>query len=486
MKLLKDILYGCRLNQIIGNNSVAIEHLTFDSRKISALSLFVAVKGVQVDGHNYIDVAIEAGAQVVVCETLPNELNEKVTYVEVANSAEALGIIASNFYDNPSQNLKLVGITGTNGKTTTATLLFNLLKNLGYKVGLLSTVENKIQNRVIPSTHTTPDPIQLNALLKDMVDEGCTYAVMEVSSHAIHQYRIAGLKFNVAMFTNITHDHLDYHKTFKEYIQAKKLFFDGLGKDAIAITNIDDANGRIMVQNTKAKIRTMGLKSPADFKAKILENHLTGLQLVLGNTEVLCKLVGKFNAYNLLAVYAAALCLEQDELQVLTVLSLLNPVAGRFQMVKASNGIVAVVDYAHTPDALKNILSTINEVKAGDKKLITLVGCGGDRDKTKRPIMAEIACENSDKVILTSDNPRSENPSSIIEDMKKGVPAHLFMRYSVVEDRAEAIKAAVQQAEPGDVILIAGKGHETYQEVNGVKHPFDDMDIVTKTLNLIA
>jgi len=486
MKLLKDILYGCRLKQIVGNNSVAVERISFDSRKVGSFALFVAVRGVQVDGHKFIDTAIQNGAQVIVCETLPENLNPKVSYVEVANTAEALGIIASNFYDNPSQHLKLIGITGTNGKTTTATLMFHLFKNLGYKVGLLSTVENRIHNHIIPSTHTTPDPIQLNALLSEMVHEGCTYAIMEVSSHAIHQNRIAGLEFDVALFSNITHDHLDYHNTFKEYIQAKKQFFDGLAKGAIAITNIDDANGRIMVQNTKAKVQTMGLKNPADYKVKILENQLDGLQLVLGKHEVMCKLVGKFNAYNLLAVYAAAMALGHDELQVLTVISTLNPVVGRFQITRAKNGTVAVVDYAHTPDALKNILSTINEVKDGDKQLITLVGCGGDRDKTKRPIMAEIACELSDKVILTSDNPRTENPSVIIDEMKAGVPAHLFMRYSVVENRAEAIKAAVQLANPGDIILIAGKGHETYQEINGVKHHFDDMEIVTQTLNLIA
>lgn len=485
MKLLRDILYGCRIVEVHGNTHVAIENIYFDSRKVQKLSCFVAVAGTLADGHHYIDLAIEKGAAAIVCEELPEKLADNITYVKVQNSAKALGEMAANFYDNPSTELKVVGVTGTNGKTTIATLLYELFIQLGFKVGLISTVENKIHRKVIPSTHTTPDAVSLQALLKDMVDEGCQYAFMEVSSHAVDQGRIAGLAFVGGIFTNISHDHLDYHKTFSNYIAAKKGFFDGLGKGTFAISNIDDANGAVMLQNTKANKRFYGLKRPCDYKVKLIENLLTGLQLEINGQELHCRLIGKFNAYNLAAIYAAAIELGQDSLQVLTAISLLGPVAGRFQYVKTASGITVIIDYAHTPDALKNVLKTINDTRTKNEQIFCLVGCGGDRDKTKRPEMARIACELSDKVIFTSDNPRTEDPKAIINDMKAGVEPQHFMRYTVVEDRAEAIKSALIQANENDVILIAGKGHETYQEINGVKHPFDDALVVKETLNLL-
>ena len=485
MKLLRDILYGCRIVEVHGKTHVAIENIYFDSRKVQKLSCFVAVAGTLADGHHYIDLAIEKGAAAIVCEELPEKLADNITYVKVQNSAKALGEMAANFYDNPSTELKVVGVTGTNGKTTIATLLYELFIQLGFKVGLISTVENKIHRKVIPSTHTTPDAVSLQALLKDMVDEGCQYAFMEVSSHAVDQGRIAGLAFVGGIFTNISHDHLDYHKTFSNYIAAKKGFFDGLGKGTFAISNIDDANGAVMLQNTKANKRFYGLKRPCDYKVKLIENLLTGLQLEINGQELHCRLIGKFNAYNLAAIYAAAIELGQDSLQVLTAISLLGPVAGRFQYVKTASGITVIIDYAHTPDALKNVLKTINDTRTKNEQIFCLVGCGGDRDKTKRPEMARIACELSDKVIFTSDNPRTEDPKAIINDMKAGVEPQHFMRYTVVEDRAEAIKSALIQANENDVILIAGKGHETYQEINGVKHPFDDALVVKETLNLL-
>lgn len=483
MKLLSDILYKTRLEEIIGSTNVAISSVTFDSRKVKKDSLFIATRGTASDGHHYIELAIESGAVAIVCEDLPETLKENVTYVKVLDSSASLGYIACNFYDNPSEKLKLVGITGTNGKTTTVTLLFNLFRGLGYNVGLLSTVENKINTTVIPSTHTTPDALALNELLSKMVEAGCQYAFMEVSSHAIVQHRITGLKFIGAAFSNITHDHLDYHKTFEEYIRAKKLFFDNLQDDAFALTNKDDRNGMVMLQNTKAKKYSYGLKSIADFKCRVVENHLNGLLLSIDNQEVWVKLIGSFNAYNVLVVYAISHLLKQDRVQVLTTLSNLNSVEGRFQYIKSKTGIVAIVDYAHTPDALKNVLETIKDIRTGNEQVITLAGCGGDRDSAKRPIMAQIACEYSNKVILTSDNPRSENPEDILNQMQAGINPVDAKKTLRISDRKEAIRTAVAFAKEGDIILIAGKGHEKYQEINGVKHPFDDFEIVKEIFN---
>ena len=483
MKLLSDILYKTRLEEIIGSTNVAISSVTFDSRKVKKDSLFIATRGTASDGHHYIELAIESGAVAVVCEDLPETLKENVTYVKVLDSSASLGYIACNFYDNPSEKLKLVGITGTNGKTTTVTLLFNLFRGLGYNVGLLSTVENKINTTVIPSTHTTPDALALNELLSKMVEAGCQYAFMEVSSHAIVQHRITGLKFTGAAFSNITHDHLDYHKTFEEYIRAKKLFFDNLQDDAFALTNKDDRNGMVMLQNTKAKKYSYGLKSIADFKCRVVENHLNGLLLSIDNQEVWVKLIGSFNAYNVLVVYAISQLLKQDRVQVLTTLSNLNSVEGRFQYIKSKTGIVAIVDYAHTPDALKNVLETIKDIRTGNEQVITLAGCGGDRDAAKRPIMAQIACEYSNKVILTSDNPRSENPEDILNQMQAGINPVDAKKTLRISDRKEAIRTAVAFAKEGDIILIAGKGHEKYQEINGIKHPFDDFEIVKEIFN---
>ncbi len=485
MKLLSDILYKTRLEEIIGSTNVAISSVTFDSRKVKKDSLFIATRGTASDGHHYIELAIENGAVAVVCEYLPETLKENITYVKVLDSSASLGYIACNFYDNPSEKLKLIGITGTNGKTTTVTLLFNLFRGLGYNVGLLSTVENKINNTVIPSTHTTPDALALNELLAKMVEAGCQYAFMEVSSHAIVQHRITGLKFTGAAFSNITHDHLDYHKTFEEYIKAKKMFFDNLQVDAFALTNKDDRNGSVMLQNTKAKKYSYGLKSIAEFKCRVVENHLNGLLLSIDNQEVWVKLIGSFNAYNVLVVYSIALLLKQDKVQVLTTLSNLNSVEGRFQYIKSKNGIVAIVDYAHTPDALKNVLETIKDIRTGNEQVITLVGCGGDRDSAKRPIMAQIACEYSNKVILTSDNPRSEDPEVILNQMQAGINPVDMKKTLRISDRKEAIRTAVAFGKEGDIILIAGKGHEKYQEIKGVKHPFDDFEIVKENFKTL-
>lgn len=485
MKLLKDILYKIRITDVVGVTNVAIEKIVFDSRKAEKLCLFVAVRGTQTDGHLYIDTAIKNGTSAIICEELPQNLVPGVTYVKVTNCAEALGIAASNFYDDPSEKLKLIGVTGTNGKTTNVTLLHRLFRLLGHKVGMLSTVENKINEKIIPSTHTTPDPIQLNQLLNQMVEEGCTHCFMEVSSHAVHQHRISGLQFHGAVFTNITHDHLDYHKTFDEYIAAKKMFFDVLPSSAFALSNKDDKNGEIMLQNTKAKKVFYSIKGMADFKAKILENRFTGLTLMIDGEEFWSKLIGTFNAYNLLSVYATAILAGERKLDVLTELSKVDAARGRFQFIKTESGISAIVDYAHTPDALQNVLATIKDIRTGNEQLITIVGCGGDRDKSKRPVMAEIACELSTKVILTSDNPRSEKPETIIEDMKKGVPALHFKKVLAIIDRKEAIKTACKMANKGDIILIAGKGHETYQEINGVKHDFDDAKIVSEMLKML-
>ncbi len=485
MKLLKEILYGSRMVEVIGSTNIAIEHITADSRIVQKNGLFVATAGTQVDGHDFIPTAIKKQAIAIVCEEFPEEFVDGITYVKVVDSQKSLGLIASNFYDQPSKDIKLVGVTGTNGKTTIVSLLYQVFKELGYKVGLLSTVVNKIHNKEIPSTHTTPDPISLNALLRQMVDAGCAYCFMEVSSHAVAQERIAGLQFVGAVFTNLTHDHLDYHKTFDAYLGAKKQFFDQLNSAAFALVNKDDSNGLVMVQNTKAKINTYSLQASADFKAKIVENQFGGLHLILDGQEVFTRLIGRFNAYNLAAIYGVGRLLGQDSLQLLTVISNLNAVAGRFQYFKTTSGVTAIVDYAHTPDALKNVLKTVQDIRTGNEKIITLIGCGGDRDKTKRPIMATIATSNSDRVILTSDNPRSEDPKAILDDMKSGITPEHAMKYTVMEDRKEAIKTACLEAVPGDIILIAGKGHETYQEIQGVKYPFNDLEIVVETLKLL-
>ena len=486
MKLLSDILYKVKLEEIIGSTHVAISSIVFDSRKVKKDSLFVATKGAADDGHIYIQKAIELGAIAIVCEEIPKDKNDQITYVKVADSTYALGVMACNYYDNPSEKLKLVGITGTNGKTTTVTLLFNLFKSLGYSVGLLSTVQNKINNTVIPSTHTTPDAITLNELLFKMEEQGCEFVFMEVSSHAIIQNRIAGINFTGALFSNITHDHLDYHKTFDEYIKAKKQFFNLLPSTAFALTNRDDKNGMVMLQNTKANKYTYALKNIADYKCKIIESHLNGLLLNIDNHEVWVKLIGTFNAYNILSVYATAVLLKQDITSVLTALSNLNSVEGRFQYVKSPNGVIGIIDYAHTPDALKNVLETVKEIRSGSEQVITLLGCGGDRDSAKRPIMAAIACEYSNKVILTSDNPRTEDPEEILNQMQAGVNPVDVKKVLRITDRREAIKIACSFSSKGDIILIAGKGHEKYQEIKGVKHDFDDLEILKETIKILG
>lgn len=485
MKLLKDILYKAGIVEVIGSTNVAIESVCFDSRKAKQFSLFIAIRGEKSDGHQFIEEVIANGASAVVCEKFPETINDKITYVKVHESSLALGYIAANFYDNPSEKIKLVGVTGTNGKTTTVTLLHRLFRQLGYKTGLLSTVVNMIDGREIPSTHTTPDALQLNALLAEMVNLGCAYCFMEVSSHAVVQHRISGVSFTGALFTNITHDHLDYHKTFDEYIKAKKGFFDSLGSDAFALINKDDAHSSVMVQNTKAKVKTFSLKMQADFKCKILESGFSGLQLNMDGKNVWIKLIGTFNAYNVLGVYAVAVLLGEDKLNVLAALSNLSSVEGRFQYLKTPDHITGIVDYAHTPDALENVLKTIKEIRTGNEKVITVVGCGGNRDPMKRPLMAQIATELSDKVILTSDNPRSENPETIISEMQKGINPVYSKKTLSVTDRKEAIRVACSLAMSGDIILVAGKGHEKYQEINGVKYPFDDMKVLSGMLGAL-
>lgn len=486
MKVLKDILYKCRLLEVVGSTHLEVESIAFDSRKVTANSLFVAVNGVAVDGHQFIQVAIEKGAKAILCQELPEVLVADVTYVRVLDSSEALGFAASNFYDNPSEKLTLVGVTGTNGKTTVATLLFELFTELGYYCGLLSTVANRIGDDILSATHTTPDAIAINALLADMLKKGVTHCFMEVSSHAVHQNRIAGLDFNGAIFTNITHDHLDYHKTFQNYLNAKKGFFDGLSNSAFALVNKDDSHGSFMVQNSKAKKLTYALKTIGDYKCKVMENQLTGLQLQINGQDVWVRLIGLFNAYNVLAVYGAAVQLGIEPLEVLTALSNLAPVDGRFQYFKTTNNITAIVDYAHTPDALENVLKTVKGIRTGNETVYTVVGCGGDRDAAKRPIMAKVACTLSDKVILTSDNPRSEDPTAIIQQMQVGVEPQHFRKSLAIVDRKEAIKMACMSAVPGDIILVAGKGHEKYQEINGVKYPFDDMQVLRELFDLIT
>ena len=477
---IKDILKGLEIISVKGDTSQPVTAVEFDSRKVSKGALFIAVRGSNTDGHNYIGSAVMAGASAVICETLPENCDGKVCWIKTADSAKALGQAASNYYGNPSDSLKLVGVTGTNGKTTIATLLYNMFMKLGYKCGLFSTVCNYINGKELPATHTTPDPVQLNKLLAVMVGSGCDYAFMEVSSHSADQKRIAGLKFAGGIFTNLTHDHLDYHKTFDNYLAAKKSFFDSLEKSSFALVNIDDRNGRVMLQNCKASHNTFSVRSIADFRCSILEQGFSGMGLKIQGNEVWTRFIGDFNASNLLAVYAASSLLGADKKEILTILSDLTPVAGRLEMIKSSGGISGIVDYAHTPDALLNVIETINKIRQGSVQLITVVGAGGDRDRTKRPEMAAISAEGSTRVILTSDNPRSEDPERIIDDMEAGISPGLKRKTLRISDRREAIKTAVMLATEGDVILIAGKGHENYQEIKGVKHHFDDREELIK------
>ena len=485
MKKLKDILYKVSLNATSGSMEREVAGLALDSRIVKENFAFIAVRGTVADGHEFIPQAIENGAKAIVCEDLPKKLEKDVTYISVTDSSCSLGIIASNYYDNPSSKLKLVAITGTNGKTTVATVLFQLFKELGYHTGLLSTVHNKIDDEIIPSTHTTPDAIRINELLALMVKEKCQYCFMEASSHAIEQSRIAGLTFAGAIFTNISHDHLDYHKTFEAYIKAKKRLFDQLPTSAFALVNTDDKRGNIMLQNTKAAKYSYAIKSMADYKAKILSNTIEGLELEVDNQNVWFRLIGEFNAYNLMAAYACADLLGEDKEEILKVLSVIEGAAGRFNRILPGHPITAIVDYAHTPDALKNILETITDLRTGNEQVITVVGCGGNRDKSKRPVMAEIASRLSDKLIFTSDNPRDEDPQHIIDDMKKGVsPADQKKTLSMV-DREEAIKTACLLAQAGDIVLVAGKGHEDYQEIKGVKRHFDDREVLSRILKMM-
>lgn len=456
--------------------AVEIKNIRFDSRLVEQGDLFVATRGTVVDGHTFISKAIAQGAVAVVCETLPEEMPSNVAFVQVADSAEALGILAANFYGNPSHNLTLVGVTGTNGKTTIATLLYQLMRALGYKVGLFSTVRNYVNDKPIEATHTTPNPMEMNALLAQMVEAGCEYAFTECSSHAIDQRRIAGLKFKGGIFTNLTRDHLDYHKTVENYLKAKKRFFDDLPADAFALTNLDDKNGLVMLQNTQAIKKTYSLREFADFKTRILEDGFDGMLLEMNEHEIMLPFIGRFNASNLSAVFGTAVLLGFDEVEVLTKLSTLHAVSGRFETLRALQGYTAIVDYAHTPDALDNVLSTINEIREGEGNLITVVGCGGNRDKGKRPIMAKISVAQSDRVILTSDNPRFEDPQAILNDMLTGIDASNKRKVLVIVDRREAIKTACALAQRGDVVLVAGKGHENYQIINDVKHHFDDKE----------
>ena len=482
MKQLKDILYKVHIEAVHGATDITISKIEFDSRKIELNDVFVAIRGTLSDGHDYIEKALSLGVIAVICEEFPSVLVNGVTYIKVKDSNEALAFLAANYYENPSENIRLVGVTGTNGKTTIASLLYQLFKKAGYKVGLLSTVKIMVDEQEFKATHTTPDSLTINKFLDLMVQEDCEFCFMEVSSHGVHQKRTEALRFEGGVFTNLSHDHLDYHNTFAEYRDVKKSFFDNLPKSAFAITNIDDKNGLVMLQNTKAKKLTYALKSYADYKAQILENQLSGLLLKINDNEVWVKLIGSFNAYNLLAIYGVAVELGIEKVEALRLLSELESVSGRFQFIVSDSKITAIVDYAHTPDALENVLKTIEDIRTKNEQLITVVGCGGDRDKTKRPIMANIASSMSDKAIFTSDNPRTENPETIIEEMENGVEPQNFKKTVSILDRKQAIKTACQLANPNDIILIAGKGHETYQEINGVRHDFDDLQIVTELL----
>ncbi|MNK06980.1 UDP-N-acetylmuramoyl-L-alanyl-D-glutamate--2,6-diaminopimelate ligase [compost metagenome] len=480
--VLKDILYRVSIEAVKGSTDIDINKIEFDSRLITKGDVFVAIRGTQSDGHDFIEKALSLGAVAIVCETLPDAIVEGVTYVEVISTSAALAHMAANYYGNPSHNIKLVGITGTNGKTTIASLLYQLFRNAGYKTGLLSTVKIMVDDKEYKATHTTPDSLTINKYLKEMETIGCEYCFMEVSSHGIHQNRTAGLEFTGGVFTNLSHDHLDYHNSFAEYRDVKKRFFDELPRTAFAVVNVDDKNGLVMLQNTRAKKLTYALKTYADYKAQILENQLSGLLLKVNEQEVWVKLIGTFNAYNLLAIYAVAVNLGLENQEVLRLMSELESVSGRFQFIVSDTKITAIVDYAHTPDALENVLSTIENIRTRNEQLITVVGCGGDRDRTKRPVMAHIASSMSDKAIFTSDNPRTEIPEDIIEDMEKGVEPQNYKKTLAVVDRKQAIKIACQLARPNDIILIAGKGHETYQEIKGVRYDFDDMETVKEIL----
>lgn len=485
MKNLKDILYKVAIEAVHGTTDIAINEIHFDSRKVSPNDVFVAIRGTVSNGHDFIEKAIQLGAKVIVCDTFPTEILPSITYINVIDTNAALAFLATNFYDNPSSKLQLVGITGTNGKTTIASLLYQLFKKAGYKVGLLSTVKIMVDEVEHKATHTTPDSLTLNFYLNEMIAAGCEYCFMEVSSHGVHQKRTEGLQFAGGAFTNLSHDHLDYHETFAEYRDVKKTFFDQLPKSAFALVNIDDKNGAVMLQNTQARKLSYALKSYADYRAQILENQLSGLLLKVNDQEVWVKLIGTFNAYNLLAIYGIAVELGIEKIEALRLLSELESVSGRFQFLVSKDKITAIVDYAHTPDALENVLNTIADIRTKNEQLITIVGCGGDRDRTKRPIMARIATEMSDKVIITSDNPRTENPMAIIQEMEAGVEPQNFKKTVSIEDRKQAIKVACQMANAGDIILIAGKGHETYQEIMGVRHDFDDFKIVKEFLELM-
>jgi UDP-N-acetylmuramoyl-L-alanyl-D-glutamate--2,6-diaminopimelate ligase len=486
MSILKDILYKVAIEAVTGSTDIVINKIDFDSRKIGPNDVFVAIRGSISDGHDFIGKAIALGAVAVICDTFPETIEDGITYIQVKDTNSALAFMAANYFGNPSQNLKLVGITGTNGKTTIASLLYQLFKKAGFKVGLLSTVKILVDDIEYKATHTTPDSITINHYLNEMVENGVHYCFMEVSSHGIHQKRTEALHFVGGVFTNLSHDHLDYHPTFAEYRDVKKSFFDNLPKTAFALTNIDDKNGQVMLQNTAAKKCTYALKSYADYKAQILENQLSGLLLKINGNEVWVKLIGTFNAYNLVAIYGAAVELGVESLEVLRLLSDLESVSGRFQFIVSNSNITAIVDYAHTPDALENVLKTINDIRTKNEQLITVVGCGGNRDKTKRPIMAGIASEWSDKAIFTSDNPRNENPEVIIAEMEQGVAAQNYKKVLAITDRKQAIKTACQLAQPNDIILIAGKGHETYQEINGVRLDFDDMKTVKEILGQLG
>ena len=484
MAKLQDILYNVHLQSVTGATNLDVKDIQTDSRKITEGSVFVAIKGAVSNGHDYITTAVSKGAKVIVFEEMPPVLNESVTYLQVGNSAEAVAEMAHHYYGEPSAKLKLVGVTGTNGKTTIATLLYKVFTRLGYKCGLVSTVQNQVGSKVVPSTHTTPDAISLQALLHEMVEARCSHVFMEVSSHAIHQHRTTALEFVGGLFSNITHDHLDYHKTFDEYIRVKKSFFDNLPAAAFAISNLDDKRGEVMLQNTAAKKQFYSLKTMAEFKGKIMENSLTGLVMTVNDKEVHFRLIGEFNAYNILAVYGAAMCLGENSDEVLTILSMETGAEGRFDYMVSQSKVIGIVDYAHTPDALQNVLDTIKKLRKGNEQVITVVGCGGDRDKAKRPIMAEVACELSNRVILTSDNPRSEDPLEILKDMEAGLGSAAKRKSVSIADRKEAIKMAVSLANPFDILLIAGKGHEKYQEIKGVKHPFDDKQVLKEMFEL--
>ncbi|MFC2138165.1 UDP-N-acetylmuramoyl-L-alanyl-D-glutamate--2,6-diaminopimelate ligase [Bacteroidota bacterium] len=483
MTNLNDILLGVEIDKIIGDTDIGINELQFDSRKVKNNDVFFAIPGTAVDGHKFIDNVINSGAAAIICEIIPEELAENICYIRVKNSAEALGIIASNFYQKSSLKLKVIGVTGTNGKTTIATLLYELVKKLGKKAGLISTVEYFVNDKKYESTHTTPDSLRIQQLFAEMVNDECEFCFMEVSSHAIVQGRLAGINFTGGIYTNITHDHLDYHKTFDEYIKAKKQFFDELPSGSFALLNNDDRNSKIMIQNSKADVAFYSLKGLEEFKAKILETHIDGTLTVMDGKELWTSFIGKFNIYNLLAVYACAAKLGFAKEEILKELSLLKPVRGRFEYIKSDDDKIAIVDYAHTPDALVNVLSAINEIRTGNEQVITVVGAGGNRDKTKRPKMAIAAIKNSDKVIYTSDNPRNEDPEQIIKDMLAGVNKSDAHKYLAITDRKEAIKTAIMLAKSKDIILIAGKGHEDYQEVNGVKHHFDDKEVIKEIFN---